>query len=1111
MEEIPLFNPYTMSDDQILKVQTGQDTHVKKILAAIQNNQNAFASKHIVICGPGGIGKSFLMRRLQIHFKPYSTIAFFLFPEIPAHMYCANDFLKNIQQFLLSKECENQSKPDANKWNKNSRIIDQILFESQYKHIIVGIENLHLLLSEQGIFSNSVQKNTFLDLLQNKSWLTLITTHKGNFSRELAPFFQTFSRYDLSKWSNLEHKQYLKRIFSLYQEPDTDYQKVRQNELSRFTGGLPRNAAIMANILRQNDFFSTINTLEKTIDWLTPYFQNQFFSLMPQYRILIDALICSKEPCTIKEIEHRIHLSEKEISQNLCWLREHGYLNECVQKDNTQAYSLKDRIFVHYYRKRHEFPKTHGSLLSNVSEFVTTFYSNTDLIKIARDCYTNANLSTSKDLLKIILSHAGISIDLLSCAKNLEWLFQAVDICFSDDFKFPKSEKKLAAIFQQMRDLIKACQNSPDDFDKNRFAYMITNNLFIDKKMILFLFQKCIHNQLSYNQWIDLDLFFYRQEYKIHMAYGGFLVPFLRQIKDGHIIPDEINEMRINRLKKNDPDIYYALVAFCSARFPFEITSKDQLEAHRRCLSMTQDIDFQVFHLEQIGWHLGCVKAYSEAISYFQKALTIREKQHNRLKQAWITGQIGWCHQLQKEYDDSLQYHQTACSIYNDENDIINYAWNVGCIGRIYGKLGTYETALNKHCEAIDILDKNFDIKQIAWNWSRIARNQTCLKRYDLAMNAHQTALEILENDRDHDLKAWNLEGLAWIYGKVNQHDDAIKAQQKALKYRSQEGNISQQAWNLEGIGWSLGKLGRFEEALKVLNRALKVREKSRHYKGQAWNLEGIARYLGRLARFNEAITAHENALILQEKANNYERQIWNYRGIAWNHKEMNNYDQSIHALKQALACAEKSENIYWQAALWALIGWDYHKIHSLADSIKAHEKAISFYQTLNNGAGVLENAGQMAINYFILGQTGRAWNVLDHYSDLKPSPNKMVARIGDVIIYLIRHVRQNIAYRTAVNIIDGLLLRRKNWDILPIMQAFLLSLIVADLDIKFTHRLVRYVRKRYQNNSSSHLLAIFDLVEYINQNWNTDFLNKMERNRRQAMESLIDAISNTY
>jgi hypothetical protein len=29
MEEIPLFNPYTMSDDQILKVQTGQDTHVK--------------------------------------------------------------------------------------------------------------------------------------------------------------------------------------------------------------------------------------------------------------------------------------------------------------------------------------------------------------------------------------------------------------------------------------------------------------------------------------------------------------------------------------------------------------------------------------------------------------------------------------------------------------------------------------------------------------------------------------------------------------------------------------------------------------------------------------------------------------------------------------------------------------------------------------------------------------------------------------------------------------------------------------------------------------------------------------------------------------------------
>jgi len=1113
MEAIPLFNPYSMSDDQILKVQTAQDTDLKKILSIIQNNQNTIGSKHIVICGPSGIGKSFMMRRLQIHFKPYNTIYFFLFPEIPSQMYCANDFLLQIQQILFSeKGASEKAKCFSNKWQENCRIIDQLIEKSQYKHIIIGIENLHLLLLEQGIFSHPVQRDYLLNLLQTKSWLTLITTHTGTISRNLAPFYQNFSSHDLSKWTKQDHEHYLYRIFSLYHHSESGHPKIKKNALSRFTGGLPRNAVITTNILRQKDIFSTIDVLEQTIDWLTPYYQNQFLSLMPQYRQLIDVLICGKEPCTIKEIANRMHCHEKEISENICWLRDHGYLNECFQGDNAKAYSVKDRLFVHYYRKRHGLSllKTHGCL-SNVSEFLTTFYSNKDLIQMARDCCTKGNLSISKDLLQIILSHAGISIDLLPWDEDLHLLFQAVDICFSENYKLPKSEKKLAAIFEQMRDILEACQYSPNHLNKHRFAYLITGNLFINKQAILFLFQKCINNQLSYHQWVDLDVYFYRQESKMLMAYGDFLIPFLHQIKHGAIIPDEINEGRINRLKKSDPDIYYPLAVFCSARVPFELSSKEQLEAHQKCMEITQDIEFQVFHLEQIGWHLGCMKTYSEAITTFQKALAIREKQHNFSRQAWICGQIGWCYQLLKDYDISQKYHKIACKIYHEENDIINYAWNVGCIGRIYGKCGQYESALKKHYEVIDILNQKSDIKQIAWNWSRIARNQTCLKRYDLAMNAHQTALEILEQDKDHDLKAWNLEGLAWIYGKVNQHDDAIKAQQQALKYRSQEGNISQQAWNLEGIGWSLGKLGRFEEALKVLNRALKVREKINHHKGQAWNLEGIARYLGRLARFDEAIAAHENALILQKKSNNYERQIWNYRGIAWNHKEKNDYEQSIHALKHALECAETSESIYWQASLWALIGWNLHKIHRLTDSIKAHEKAITLYQSLNNSAGILENAGQMAINYFILGQTGRAWDVLDHYGTFTQYPNKMIFRIGDVIIYLIRNVRKNIAYRTAINIIDGLLLRQKTWDISPIMQSLLLSLIVADIDIKFTHKLTRYVKKQCPNNSNCHLQTIFDLIEYIHQNWNTDFLNQMERQRRQAMESLIDAISHSY
>ena len=1107
MESIPLFNPYTMPDDQILKLQTAHESDFKQILSVIQNNQQSSASEHIVIYGQRGIGKSFLLRRLQIHFKPYNTIFFLLFPEIPSHMYCANDFLKHIQQCLLIKN--QTSQPYASNWQENSQVIDQLIEKSQYKHIIVGIENLHSMLSDQCIFSMPNQRKDLQDLLQEKSWLTLITTYPQKKPYEHEPFFELFYKHELSEWTKQVYDQYLNKIFTMHHNSDKELPVIKKNAMHFFTGRMPRNATIMAEILQHKDINSTIQALETAIDWLTPYFQNLYFSLMPRFRLILDTLICGKTSCQISELANRLQLNEKEVSSNVRWLLDNGFLTTVSIKNKTIAYLVKDRLFVQYYRMRHErLPlQCNQSYLSVMREFLTTFYDYQDLKKMAQDCFSHGNLLFAKELLHIIFSHTGISIEKLPWGEDFMALFQAVDICSTQSFQLPKSEKKAAIIHQQMRILLKAYQNYPNNLNIHRFAHQITGNLFLNEKRSRFLFLKCIGNQLSYNQWVDLDLFFIRQQFKMYRAYGDFLMPLNNLLINDEIIPDIMQETRMHRLKQNEPDIFHALIAFCSQRLPFKISSTDQLEAHRKCLEKTKDIGFKVYHLEQIGWHLGCLKSYKEAVTYFQNALSIRKKQNNELKQAWISGQIAWCYQLMKDYEISLKLHASACKIYKDRDDLINYAWNIGCIGRIHGKKGRHKTAIKKHQKAIDLLEKKHDIKQIAWNWSRIARNQTYLKRYDLALNAHQTALEYLENDSENELKAWNLEGLAWIYGKVDQHDDAIKTQQQALKLRSQEGNISQQAWNLEGIGWSLGKLGRFEEALKVLNRALKVREKSNHQKGQAWNLEGIARFLGCLGRFEESISAHERALIVQKKEKNDERQIWNYRGIAWNHKEMKDYDTSLHVLKQALECAEKSENIYWQAVIWALIGWTLHKIHRLADSIKAHEMAISFYKMLNNAGGVLENAGQMAINYFILGQTGRAWSILDHYGTPKQCPNKMTARIGEVIIYLIRNVRKSMAYQTAVSIIDGLLLRQKQWDISPIMQALLISLIMADLDIKFIYKLVRYIKQHYPYDSNSQLQAIFDLTELMLQNWHTEYLNQLDKKRRQAVESLIDAI----
>ncbi|MBF0449851.1 MAG: tetratricopeptide repeat protein [Candidatus Magnetomorum sp.] len=1113
MQIIPRFNPYSMTDDQILKLHTGQDASLKWMLSTIQNNQNQIHSKHVVVCGPYGSGKSFLLRRLQIHFKPYKTIACFLFPEVQTNIFHPDDFLASIQSVI---SCEYAFQlvpkwfsPSRDHWQKHLKTIGELLKKSSYKHVIIGIENLNTFLSEGGVFSSSSAQQLLKDFLTNSSWLTLVTTYAGcNLPDDANAIFKLFSCHNIPLWQEQDHERFIKKFFKKHDYSSDVQSKIKYKALARFTGGTPRNVLILADILRNEDLLSTTHALEKAMDIMTPFFQTQLFAMQPGHRLLIDALIRGGEPCSLKELGNRVQAKSSRISESISWLVNQGVLSmEACPPHETVMY-ITDRLFVHYYRMRHIHVHNRTKMLASVSEFLTTFYDHQELKQYAENFYWDGNVLIARDLMHIALSHAGLTIKALSWREDTPSLFHALNICEANDYELPKSEKKVVFQRSQMLDLLAASQYGPDHLDKKRLGRNILGSLFLDEKMRRYLFQKCIQNKLSQNQWMDLDLYLIVERIKLQDGYGDILIRLMDQIASGEILPDIIRESRIKRLKKDDPEIYHALIAFFSERLPFEVSSSEIFDSHKHCLTkLAKKEDVQAFHLEQMGWQMGWQKQFTKAVDYFQKALAVRKKNAHIKKQAWIFSQIGWCHQSLKEYEIALNFHEQACEYYSRFDDLINQAWNLGCIARIYGKRRHYETAIEKHHEALCLLEKQADRDLSAWNWSRIARNLTRLKRYDEAMNAHHTALNLIENENNIELEAWNLEGMAWIYGKIDQYEEAIKTQQKALKFRSQEGNISQQAWNLEGIGWGLGKLERYEEALKVLNRAFKIRERTRHVSGQAWNLEGIARYLGNLSRHEEAIAVHKRAFLLQEQKNNIDRQIWNYRGIAWNYKEMNVYDQSILFLYKALEKAERSDNLYWQPTLLGLIGWNLRQAHRLTDAIDAHEKAISIYKAQNNFSAIFENAGQVAINYFILGDTGRAWHILDHYGEGSKNPNKLISRMGDAVIYLEKNVRKATALKTGTDILDGIWYRRNQWNISPIIQCFFLALVKAEMDTFLIQKLVIYIHKRCGNLLDEPIHIIFALVKYIHSGRNPRLLKKMEPDQRRAVEALMESL----
>ena len=1115
MHAVSIFNPYTMTDDQILKLNTGQDKSFKWLLSIIQNNQRQKTPKHIVLCGPSGSGKSFLLRRLQIHFKPYKTIACFLFPESQNNIFHPDDLLLSIQSFI-SCEYAFQLIPkwpskSRDQWLYHRKTIDRLIKKSSYKHIIICIEHLDRYFHKNSAFSSKAAQSKLRDFLVNTPWLTLITTQRGNgFIENFQPLEGVFHCHRLSAWNQQDHKHYFQQYFKKLDIVSHQQKKIKFNALSKFTGGIPRNAVILADIFKNDQIFSVTQALETSIDTLTPFFESQLFAMNPGHRLLLDALIRGGEPCSFSDLEKRVQANSSEIDSCLNWLVENHVLTREDNPFHDPFFSVTDRLFAHYYRIRHVHIQHRTGMLEAVSEFLMTFYDDHDVKQYADNYYNEGNILIARDLMHISLSHIGLTIKSLPWRDDVPALFTALNICKSNEFKHPKSEKK--AIFQrkQLMDLLLSIQFGPDHGTKKRVGKYILGSLFLDEKKRRYLVQKCIQNKLSKDQWEDLDFYFTVEKIRLMDTYGDAVIQLMDYIASGDLIPEIMKESRAKRLKKEEPPIFHLLISFFSQRFSFEISSTEIIDSHQYCLEkIVKNKAFHSFHLEQMGWHKGCLKQFNEAIQDFQQALDVLDSNKPKQQQAWIFSQLGWCHQSLKNYDSALNYHEQAYQYYTVHNDLIDQAWNMGCMGRIYGKLKQYKQAIEKHHEAIDLLNNNADSELVAWNWSRIARNLTRLKQYDEAMTAHHNALEIINKVHNKSLEAWNLEGMAWIYGKINQYDEAIKAQQKALTIRSHEGNLSQQAWNLEGIGWSLGKLERYDEALKVLNRALKIREKDQHVLGQAWNLEGIARYLGDLGHFEEAISAHERALILQIQEKNSERQIWNYRGIAWNYKEMNIYGQSVLYLQKALKEAEQSDNVYWQATLLGLIGWDLRRAHRLTEAITAHEKAVTLYKAQKNSAAVLDNVGQIAINYFILGNTGRAWHILDHYSATTKTPQKMISRIGDAVIYLEKNVRKETAYQTGKNILDGIWYRRrKNWEILPIIQCFFLTLIKEKLDTFLLHNLAMYVRQRFRPLlNDEHLNIIFLLIKYLHSGKNIRTLHTMNPDQRHAIEIMIETL----
>ena len=230
--------------------------------------------------------------------------------------------------------------------------LKQYCIERKYDHLVVGVENFDLLFSKGGAFSTDENQHLLRSFLTENVGFTFIATtlHADLDSHYDKALFHAFAKYELKPWEEKHHEEYLKKYSDREglqsQSQFSDISTAQLKALTKFTGGIPRITVIMTDVLTHDRLDSAAQTLEKTIDMLTPFYQDLIERMPPKSKLLFDALIRGGEPCSQSELAIRVGTTQNLITQSFNWLMGNNYIRvEIIKGKNRKLYSARDPSF----------------------------------------------------------------------------------------------------------------------------------------------------------------------------------------------------------------------------------------------------------------------------------------------------------------------------------------------------------------------------------------------------------------------------------------------------------------------------------------------------------------------------------------------------------------------------------------------------------------------------------------------------------------------------------------------------------------------------------------------------------------------------------------------
>ena len=464
--QLAVYNPQRLDDDTFIDMFIARTKVFDYLVSQLkEEDANSIAQHHLII-GARGMGKTMLLKRIEIELKSTElnkTFIPILYPEDQYNITGLDDLWLNsldkvadVMDYLKNDQLVNKIdiKVDALQGVKNKEGHEDEAYEffteitsDIGKRPVLLIDNINLIFKRL----DKTDQHRFRNLLSKKNAPIIIAASPVKVKDALdygAPFYDAFHIQYLQKINDDELLRILNKLAELTGNTKLILelrQKIsRIRVINQLTGGVPRTSVLLFKLISRGFSNSIIEDLDALLDDITPLYKARFEEeLSDQLQTIMNAIALNWDPVSIEKLRTITGLSNSKLSPQLKRLTESGWIvNKPGYKTKGKVYEVSERFFNIWYLMRQSSRRQKRQVLY-LSRFLESIYG--------EEIKTWANrlltLATTKS------DHILYNLAVAECISEKDLKKQIIDKCRKDLSRMqdisPELRKEFESILKQ--------------------------------------------------------------------------------------------------------------------------------------------------------------------------------------------------------------------------------------------------------------------------------------------------------------------------------------------------------------------------------------------------------------------------------------------------------------------------------------------------------------------------------------------------------------------------------------------------------------------------------------------------------------------------------------